>query len=254
MITTFRAPARRELVNTTPSASRPPAAGLARRTAPTRADGSPSDPVGQILGAGRVLAIVGGVALLVIHLANAAFLERRLLNANLEGTVWTWASVVAAFGVALGAGLHALLMAPRRAEHVGLAGAAAFLSMDDLTGLHEAIAGLILTVAGLSETWDSVIWPVVYLPVLGAVVLLIERLTRDAPARIRHSALAGLALLAFAVAIEAATAPWSGPQSGWVHVVAGGLEEAAEQAGWILLAVAMLASVVGTLLRRPHSE
>lgn len=217
-------------------------------------DAPPPGPVDRILTAGRFLAIVGGLSLLIIHLIDVAFLDRRMLNANAEATVWTWTSVVAAFGVSLGAGLHALLVAARRTQYAVLAAGAAFLSMDDLTALHEAFANLIVRGTGISETWDSVLWPLLYLPLLGVVVLLLERLTRDAPARIRRYTLAGLALLVFAVALEVLSAPWSGQEVNWVHNIEGGIEEAAEQAGWTLLAVATIASAVRAMLRQARDS
>lgn len=235
---------------TTSLPSRP--AGAPARTPDTQR--TPVDPVDRILTAGRWLAIVGGLTLLVVHLVNLAVLERRLLNANLETTVWTWTSVVAAAGVAIGAALHALLVTARRTEYLTLVGAASFLSMDDLITVHETVAGLILTATGLSEKWDSVVWPVVYLPFLAVLVLLLERLTRDVPTRIRRHTLAGLGLLAFAVAVEVVIAPWSGTDAGRVEFVGGGVEEAAEQAGWTLLAVALIALAVSEALRQRRLE
>jgi len=200
--------------------------------------------VDVVLSVGAVLAALGAALLILIHLGNAVFLDALVLNANGEATVWTWASVVAAAAVAQGAILRAVFVRAGRRMFIALALSAGFLSLDDLTVLHESVIGRVLPQLGLSDSWDSVLWPVLYLPVLGVTVLLLLVIARDSPARIRRFILAGLALLALAILLEIGSAPWSGAEENTVHTIEGGFEEAAELAGWILLAAAVLAGAL----------
>jgi hypothetical protein len=114
-------------------------------------------------------------------------------------------------------------------------------------------------VLGLSSAWDSVVWPVLYVPLLLAVVVILDGLTRDGPAPIRRQTRVGLALLGGAVALEVASAPWDA-ESLAVATVEGGFEEAAEQAGWTLLASAVVATALRDVIaqarrgQRPRSS
>jgi hypothetical protein len=77
-----------------------------------------------------------------------------------------------------------------------------------------------------------------------AIVLILERVTRNRPADIRWQAGVGVALLGAAVALEVVSAPWSTTEWSLVHTIEGGFEEAAEQAGWTLLASAVMANAL----------
>jgi hypothetical protein len=200
--------------------------------------------VTRVVYGGWILAAIGGGALLVLHLVNAFTLGHPLLDANREGTVWTWASVVAAFAVSVGAGLRFIGVPTERGRYGALTLAAAFLSLDDLIALHERLAGLAVRSFRLSEAWDSLLWPAFYAPLLGAVVLILERETRMSPTGIRRQARAGVALLGAAIALEVVSAPWSTTRWSLVHTIEGGFEEAAEQAGWTLLASAIMATAL----------
>jgi hypothetical protein len=210
--------------------------------------------VEAVLSLGAVLAVGSGAALVVTHLANAMFFDTVVLDANGEGTVWTWLSVVAAAGVAGGAALRAVWVRAERRVFIALAVSAAFLSMDDLTVLHERVSGRVYARLGLSDSWDSVVWPVIYLPVLTATVLLGLVVARGSLARTRRFIHAGLALLALSVLLEVVSAPWSGREENTVHTVEGALEEAAELAGWMLLAAAVLARALHDLIEQTRSR
>jgi len=200
--------------------------------------------VSRVVYGGWILAALGGGGLLVLHLVNAFTLDHPLLDANREGTVWTWASVVATFTVAVGAGLRFIGVSTERGLYGALALSAAFLSLDDLTALHERLAGLAVRILRLSDAWDSVLWPAFYAPLMLAIVLILERVTRNRPADIRWQAGVGVALLGAAVALEVVSAPWSTTEWSLVHTIEGGFEEAAEQAGWTLLASAVMANAL----------
>jgi len=131
-----------------------------------------------------------------------------------------------------------------RGLYGALALSAAFLSLDDLTALHERLAGLAVRILRLSDAWDSVLWPAFYAPLMLAIVLILERVTRNRPADIRWQAGVGVALLGAAVALEVVSAPWSTTEWSLVHTIEGGFEEAAEQAGWTLLASAVMANAL----------
>lgn len=119
----------------------------------------------------------------------------------------------------------------------------AFLSLDDMVGLHEGGAALVCRLLGLPLTWDSVIWPVVYLPLMGTTGLVLLLIARSAEPVVARSLRVGLLALAIAVILEVVSAPWS-TDGNWVHVVEGGLEQALELFGWILLAAGTLSAAL----------
>ncbi|WP_153393890.1 hypothetical protein [Ornithinicoccus halotolerans] len=206
--------------------------------------------IAATLRAGRALAAVAAGLLLVVHFTNAFVLGHEFtdLDANAEGTALTWASAVATAAVAVAAVVAAVMTGPR-VPYVVLACAAAFLSLDDMTELHERISAKMVTVAEVSPTWDSVIWPLVYLPLLVLTAVLILRLTRvGTPTAFRH-VVAGLCLLVAAIALEVLTAPWS-TGTNLVHTVQGGVEEALELAGWVLIASGVLATMLTNVVRQ----
>jgi hypothetical protein len=62
--------------------------------------------------------------------------------------------------------------------------------------VHERLAESVLTAVGQDASWDSVVWPALYLPLAGAVVVLLVSLTRTTPTRARRFVDVGLLLLA----------------------------------------------------------
>ena len=206
-----------------------------------------ADPVGRLLDGGRRLALVSGGILLVVHLLNAVTVDSDMFNANVEDNVWTWCSVVATFAVALAAVLGASAGDTGRRRFLALAPLAAFLSLDDAVMVHERMTTRVLQAFDLSQELDSVVWPVLYLPLMAVTALLLWRLTRHRPAT-RHLMTIALVLFAAAVALEMGSAPWSLGDDNPVAVIEGGFEEAFELAAWVLAATAVLASGLGSLL------
>lgn len=200
------------------------------------------------LRAGQILAVVGCLVLLTVHFFNAFALDYSVpgLDANHEGTPLTWASAMATAAVAVAALLAAIVTGPF-ARLLGLGLATAFLSMDDMIALHERAAGMLVVQFGVTDAWGSALWPIAYLPLVAVTAVLILRMARSGTSNTFRDASIGLGFLVTALALEALTSPWS-VGNNLMHTVEGGIEEALELAGWVLIAsstlVAMLANVV----------
>jgi hypothetical protein len=197
------------------------------------------------------LALAGAALQTTVHLLNAALGASPQLDVNAEGNAMTWASSVATFAAAFAAGLHATLLGKRRRTFILLAGVFAFFSLDDAILLHERLSERVLGLVGVSVSWDSVLWPALYLPAAGLAFLLLFAVARTAPARAGRFLVAGLVLLATAVAAEALSAPASTPETaaGWGHVLEGAYEEGAELAGWILIAAGLTVVTLAEAVR-----
>ncbi len=190
-----------------------------------------------------VAAVAGIVALqTVAHLANTFGPRVPALDLHAERTVF---SLLAASTIAALAGL--CVVVGRRADvELGrarvLAALLGFLAVDEYFVIHERVGDGAVTVLRLSEGWDSVLWPLIYLPLLGVILLQLLTFARIAPPQVGTLILSGLQLLVAAVVLEVVSAPFSTPatRDGLVHAVEGALEEACEQGGWGLLVVAML--------------
>lgn len=207
------------------------------------------DPlVERVVTAGVWFAAVAATLQLVGHFANAATVDSPHLDVNVEHNVFTWANSCAILGVAIAAGMAILLDAPRKRLLLALACLTAFFAVDEAVVLHENVTFALLGEVGLGDVWDSVVWPLLYLPLLGTAVALLLVISRSAPARGRRCIHAGLALLALALLLEIVSTPWSVDRNP-IHTVEGGFEETAELAGWILIATG-----VAALAARPHER
>jgi hypothetical protein len=190
--------------------------------------------------AGIWVAVIASTLQLVGHFANAATIDSPHLDANVEHNLFTWVGSCAVLFVAVAASVAVLLDAPRRRLLIALAAVTAFFAADEAVVLHENIAFGILGAVGLGDVWDSVLWPLLYLPLLVGTVVALLVVAREAPARGRRCIHVGLGLLAFALLLEIASTPWSVDRNP-IHTVEGGLEETAELAGWILIATGIAA-------------
>jgi hypothetical protein len=200
----------------------------------------------------RDLAVVGvclAVAAVAIqsalYLADVYVLDRRVgaFDVDREGGVGGWASTVAIFSTALLALLFGVIHSAKRTQLLVLAGAAAFLSFDEALMVHERIGLEATDALDLSDTYLRVSWPVVYLPLLGAVAVILFLLARASTDPARSLLAVGLALLAAAVGLEMA---WLAVDlipgltaHGWLYAMEIALEEGAELAGWIVLATGL---------------
>jgi hypothetical protein len=222
-----------------------------RRAKPALAAEPLARPLDRILTAGRAAALAGVAIQTLVHLLNAALDGRPQLDANAEHNVMTWGSSVATFAAAFAAALHAILLPGQRRGYILLACLLAFFSLDEAILLHERLSGWILDSFGFSASWDSVLWPALYLPLAAPVVLILVAVARTAPVRASRFILVGLILLVSAVAAEALSAPLSTPETagGWAHVLEGAYEEGAELVGWILIGAGLTVSTLFEVAR-----
>jgi hypothetical protein len=211
------------------AADRPVYPSLPRRA------GEADSPQARARAIGVALTAAAVLLQSLLHAVNAAFLgaDVGVLDANEEGTPATWASSVAVFAAALGAGLLALLQPGARLLLGVLAAVLAFLSLDDVAAFHERLNRF-------GEAWT--IYAVPLLALTFVLLWLVTGLVSRADRRLIHI---GLAFLAFAVLMETLQRLWlDGYEEGtWVWELDTGIEEAAELAGWGLIATALLAAV-----------
>jgi hypothetical protein len=207
-----------------------------------------------LLIAGGALAVVAYGAVAGAHLVNEFLLDKRSwhLDADVDGNAMTWASSLAT----LAAGALALMLARispvRRRSLTALGGLLAFFAADDAFGIHEDL-GTLFTHVGLPNL--AGIWFPVYLPLLGFCAFVLW--TLDWPGLPVVSMLRlGLLLLCAAIAGEVLTA---GPVPGidreaesWGYELEVALEEAAELAGWIVVASGLAAADL--IARRAAAE
>jgi hypothetical protein len=205
-----------------------------------------SVPLDRVLTVGLAVALTAAVIQTLVHLLNAAFIDRAQLDARAEANTMTWASSAATFAAAFAAALHAVLLSERRRTHVFIACVFAFFSLDEAVLVHERLAESVLAAVGQDTSWDSVVWPAFYLPLAGMVAVLLVSVTRTTPTRARRFVLVGLVLLVTAVAAEVLSAPVSTPETegGWAHVFESAYEEGAELTGWILIATGLTVSTL----------
>jgi hypothetical protein len=197
---------------------------------------------------GIVFAVVGVTIQTAIHLLNAALDGSQYLSVNGEGNPVTWVHSAVIFAAAFVCTLHATILTARRREWAAIAAVLAFLSFDEMLLVHERIVGRVLEVLELPIVWDSVVWPVLYLPLLGALLLALVTVARLAPTGTGRLVLAGLGFLVAAVAAEVLSAPISTASDSWSHTLEGAVEEGAELAGWILITTGLTAITLAELL------
>jgi hypothetical protein len=196
------------------------------------------------------VALALGLAALqsIAHLVNVVFFDLRIdmINADSDSGAFAWASSVATFCAGLLLCLLAIMRPTRTRPLVALAGAVAFMSLDDMVGLHERVSGLGTTL-GPIEHFARIFWPLVFMPLLAATFVGLFGVAaglRIAPGR---ALLAGLALLVVAIALEMASpilfalGSDHGELAYELEVV---LEEGAELAGWILVSTGLAAALL----------
>lgn len=212
------------------------------------------EPPGATLRAGRWCALAGALGLMTAHCVNAFVLDRAVpgLDANQEGTPLVWASAVATWTVAVAAFVAATLRTGPLPGLLFVGCATAFFSLDDMVGVHERLARILVLEFGVADAWGSALLPMVYLPLLAVTAVLILRMARCGNASTFRDAVIGLCLLVAAVALNVVSAPWV-TETGLIYTIQGGIEEAMELAGWILLASSTLGATVIQVMRRAIS-
>lgn len=202
----------------------------------------------RLIRVGLTFAVAGVAIQTAIHSLNDVLGGGQYLSVNGEGNPITWGHSAVIFAAAFVCTLHATTLRWRRLEWVAMALILAFLSFDEMLLVHERVVAAVLEVLNVPMVWDSVVWPVLYLPVLGVLVLLLVGVALSIPGRVGRLVLVGLGFLAAAVAAEVLSAPVSTSEDSWLHSLEGAIEEGAELAGWILITTGLTAiTVVGLL-------
>lgn len=202
----------------------------------------------RLLRVGIGFAVVGVTIQTAIHLLNAALDGSQYLSVNGEGNPVTWVHSGVIFAAAFVCTLRTTILTERRREWAAMAAMLAFLSFDEMLVVHERVVAEMLEVLELPLVWDSVVWPVLYLPLLGALLLLLVTVARLAPTGTGSVVLVGLGFLVAAVAAEVLSAPVSTSGESWPHVLEGAVEEGAELVGWILITTSLTAITLAEFL------
>jgi hypothetical protein len=208
----------------------------------------------RLLRIGVPLAVAAVALQTVAHLTNEFLLDDRVegLDADIEGNVFTWASSVSTFTLAVAAFLHALAFSTRRREFGLLAGLGLLFSLDDAVQLHERVAlELGEDVLGLPDYLAVRLWLVFYLPLLLLAGLLLWRFAEEVWEPAGRMLRLGLLLLVASIPVEivGAGTRWLDEEGTSVpedfRVV---VEEGLELGGWILAAVGLMTAVVVALM------
>ncbi len=200
------------------------------------------------LRAGLLIALAAALAQALLHSFNMLILDGRVwhLNADVDGNSLAWLGSMTIFAAAVGALLLASVT-PRRASLLVLAAAFAALSLDEFIAVHERLGQEAREALGAAVAFGRVVWPVLFLPLLAAVLVAAVRSLALLEAPSRRRLIEGLGLLALAVALEAAWAAFfyaGGEEGTWPDVLEVSAEEGAELAGWIFISSALLAEFV----------
>ena len=210
----------------------------------------------RTLRVGVALALAAAAVQSILHLIDVSAFHLRfdMINADSDTSVFAWLSSVATFGAALLLCLLAIVRPGRAWPLVALAAAVAFMSLDDMVGLHERVSALQPTL-GPIEHFARIFWPLVFMPLLLATfvgLFAVARGLRPAPSR---ALLVGLVLLVVAVALEVASpilfalGSDHGELAYELEVV---LEEGAEIAGWALVSTGLAAGLLTSSPETPH--
>jgi hypothetical protein len=235
----------------------------------TRDDLTPGEPGVDTLSAepsqvlrGLVRAAVVLVVLqTLVHLVNAAAFDLRIdrLDADRDGSVWSWAGSAAELTSALGAGLL-LVVAPARYRALAfLALVFTFLSMDDTVQVHERLSHILDRFG--TPIPRRMVWPIIYAPLMLAAYVLLWRVSGAMVDRCRRAVRSGLVMLGLSIVLEFAVSTLliqlgyhrvaedtrTGSMVYELEVV---VEEALELAGWLLIGAALVATGLELLMQR----
>jgi hypothetical protein len=199
------------------------------------------------------VSVVAFVLLAITDLVDVLALDSRIqtFDADLDGGVWTWASVATQ---AVGAALLALLAitSVRWRAYALCALIMGYFSLDDSVLIHEKIGSALDFFPHSART----IWPVLYLPLLVALTIQLWRIAeaQDGP-WVRPLVRGGLVALVLAVVLEGgsplvfAVGQREGSIGYELEVV---LEEGLEMTGWLWITGAIAITLVQRLWdRRP---
>jgi hypothetical protein len=166
------------------------------------------------------------------------------LNPDGEGNAFSWASASATFV----AGFVSILLGltgryGRRVLVLG--GILIFFSLDDTIRIHET--GTYKAMAAITGVEHRLLWPMLWLPLLATAFLVLWTTAARAAAPARNLIRIGLVLLVCSVGLEISALPIQ-PEGAeiatWPYALEVVLEEGAELAGWILIALGLMTLLI----------
>lgn len=190
-----------------------------------------------------LLVVVIGVLQGVVHLVNYFAIGVGFLDVNLERRPFALVQGVLIALAAVGAFVATSRGLLPRAVGLPMGTVLAFFVVDEVGGIHERLGVEAGSLIGLSESWDSVIWPIIYMPLAAFLLMGLWRSARLAPPASARLLCIAMGLLVAAVTLEVASAPFSTAETagGVVHMVEGVFEEGFELVAWGFVAIALLA-------------
>jgi hypothetical protein len=204
----------------------------------------------------RLLAWAPAVAVAIVvvqtvgHVVDWLVFDLRvtLLDADSDGCIYAWIATVSIFLAAIG-----FFVIDRFIRPVGfrrfLAPVLAFLSLDEMVAIHEHL-GRVAVWAGYSEDAGRVIWPLVYLPLIGGVAILLWRFAAATAPKGGRFVRLSLVFLGAAVLMEMASTKLADGQHGrWAYQLEVIVEQNLELVGWALIGLAVVAAAVRLLER-----
>lgn len=207
----------------------------------------------RVLVIGIAIAAVTVTVQSVGHLVGVRLLDDRYLHLNADDELGlaAWTSASAAFAAAFGVLLLALLQETIDRWLLALVGLVAFFSLDDAVVVHERAAEKIAGAFGWGEYAERLTWPILFLPLFAAGLILLLYAANLLPPRSRRVVYWGIGLFVVALAAEAISSLLYSSadveRGSWPDALEVIVEEGAELAGWIIIAGAFLAAVL-TLL------
>jgi hypothetical protein len=188
-----------------------------------------------------LLVVALGVFQGVVHVINSFTFDVGFLDVNLERRPFALLQGLVIAAAAIGAFMVTARELVSRPVGVALGVVLAFFALDEIAGIHERVAVEVGSWMGRSESWDSVLWPVLYLPLAAVVLFCLWRCALVAPSSNSRLLVTAAALLVAAVVLEIASAPFSTAETagGVVHKVEGAFEEGFELVAWGLIAIAL---------------
>jgi hypothetical protein len=195
---------------------------------------------------GASIAVAAVVCQSALYLWSWYVLDRPLYDIGNAARFNSWAGDISVAVCAVAAALLAVTVRAVRLPALVLTPLLAFLAVDEGTEVHETIAEHVIGWLGIDRVGPSLLWPILYAPLLLLVGLLIAQIARAAPRQSRGPFEIGLALLALAVVAQLAWGALEDPL-GYLsnaHIFEIVVEEGGELGGWLLIATGLVATLV----------
>jgi hypothetical protein len=212
--------------------------------------------VGRLVLVGIAILIAGVVVQAASGLIGVLALEDRYaqLNPDREGNAFSWASASATFVAGFVAILLGLAGSHGR-RLLALGAILIFFSLDDTVRIHET--GTYQVMERITGIEHRLLWPMLWLPLLATAFLVLWTTARKVTAPAGRMIQLALGLLVAAVFLEVSAlpiAPEGDVIAGWPYALEVVVEEGAELAAWILVALGLTATLVSTLAAGPPTR